>query len=122
MHKRVYIVLAVVLVMLAGGIAGQVLRERAPGYRGGSFSNWLAGYEPLPGVFVLGGPTVGFVGAGGGPPGYHFDSRKVDAAVRQIGTNAVPTLFRMLRAKDSALRRMLVRFVRKHMTTIRMNY
>ncbi|MGO8929484.1 MAG: hypothetical protein ACLQU3_21680, partial [Limisphaerales bacterium] len=105
MTKRVQIALAVVLIILAGVIAWQVLREREPVYQGRSLSNWLAGYEPLPGVFVLGGPTVLVTGPGGGPPGYHFDSRKVDAAVRQIGTNAVPTLFRMLRAKDSALRR-----------------
>jgi hypothetical protein len=122
MRKRVHIALAVLLVAIAGVIAWQVLRLREPVYQGRSLSNWLEGYEPLPGLFVLGGPTVQVTGPGGGPQGYHFDSRKVDAAVRQIGTNALPSLFRMLRAKDSALRRMLVCFVQKHIATIRVNY
>jgi HEAT repeat protein len=114
MRKRVHIVLAVLLVMLAGVAAWQGLREREPVYQGKSLSKWLEDYTALRGAFTLGGATVGFVGAGGGMQGYRFDSAKVDAAVRQIGTNALPTLLRMLRVKDSALRLKLERFARQH--------
>jgi hypothetical protein len=121
MRKRVQIALAVLIVVLAGVSAWLGLREREPVYQGRSLSNWLEGYTPSPGVFALGGRTVQVIGSGGGPLGNHFDSTKVDAAVRQIGTNAHPTLCRMLRAKDSALRLKLLGFAQKHtLTAIRM--
>jgi hypothetical protein len=98
MRKRIYIALAVLLVILAGVIAWQVLREREPVYQGKRLSVWLQGYQVW---------------------NYQLreDSPGVDAAVRQIGTNALPTLFRMLSAKDSALRLMLVRFAQQHTYT-----
>jgi len=117
MPKRVYFALAVLLVILAGVIGWRGLREREPVYQGRSLSKWLEDYTPLPGVFGLGDSTILLIGAGGGVQSYHNDSTKVDAAVRQIGTNALPTLFRMLRAKDSALRLMLVRFAQQHTHT-----
>ena len=114
MQKRVYIALAVVLIILAGVIGWQGLREREPVYQGRSLSKWLEDYTPSPRVFGSGDATIGVMGAGGGLQRYHLDSTKVDAAMRQIGTNALPTLFRMLRAKDSALRLKLVKFAQKH--------
>jgi len=81
MRKRVQIALAVVLVMLAGVIAWQVLRkpepQREPVYHGKGLRAWLNEYL-----------TTG-------------DSLRAEAAVRQIGANAIPTLLDMLRTKDS---------------------
>jgi hypothetical protein len=98
MTKRVHIALAVLLVAVGGVIGWQVLREREPVYQGKRLSVWLRGYQIW---------------------NYQLreDSPGVDAAVRQIGTNALPTLFRMLRAKDSALRLKLVRFAQQHTYT-----
>ena len=117
MRKRVHIALAVLLVILAGVSAWQGLREREPVHQCRSLSKWLEGYTPLPGIFGLGDGTILLIGAGGGVQSYQNDSTKVDAAVRQIGTNALPTLFRMLRAKDSALRLKLMRFAQRHTRT-----
>ena len=81
MRKRVYIALAVLLVILAGVIAWQVLRKpepkREPVYHGKGLRAWLNEYL-----------TTG-------------DSLRAEAAVRQIGANAIPTLLDMLRTKDS---------------------
>jgi len=117
MRKRVQIALAILIVVLAGVSAWLGLREREPVYQGRSLGKWLEDYTPLQGIFGLGDSTILLIGAGGGVQSYHNDSTKVDAAVRQIGTKALPTLFRMLRAKDSALRLMLVRFAQKHAYT-----
>jgi HEAT repeat protein len=82
--KRVYTALAVLLVAIAGVIAWQVLRpqEREPVYQGKRLAFWLyAAYS-----------------------GHGRNGEGAEEAVRQAGTNAIPTLLRMLRAKDSALR------------------
>jgi hypothetical protein len=121
MRKRVQIALAVALVMLAGVTAWLGLREREPVYQGRSLSKWLEDYTPLPGIFGLGDERIILIRAGGEVQSYDNDFTKVDAAVRQIGANALPTLFRMLRAKDSALRLKLVRFAQKH-PFIKMKY
>lgn len=116
MRNRGRIALVVVLVVLAGIIGWQVLREREPVYQGKSLPEWLEGYTPLPfpRTFALGRPTVGLVGSTGRMQGYRFDSAKVDAAVRHIGTNALPSLLRMLRARDSDLRLKLLQLVGQH--------
>jgi hypothetical protein len=90
MRKRVHIALAVLLVILAGVIACQVLRLREPVYQGKPLSVWLIAYGR-------------------------------DEAVRQAGTNALPTLLRMLRAKDSALKVKLMDLAQKQ-RFIHINY
>jgi len=82
MRKLVQITLAVLLVAVGGVTIGwQVLhsREREPVYQGNSLSSWL-----------LDSRTT-------------IQQQEADEAVRQAGTNAIPILLRMLRAKDSAL-------------------
>ena len=91
MRKRVHIALAVLLVSLAGVIAWQVLHLREPVYQGKRLSSWLEAYK-LHGV------------AGVETWQVREEQQKADEAVRQAGTNALPTLLRMLRAKDSALK------------------
>ncbi|MGO8929178.1 MAG: HEAT repeat domain-containing protein [Limisphaerales bacterium] len=87
MRKRVYIALTVLLVILAGVIAWQVLQmpEREPVYQGRRLTSWL---KPIIGKSFYDDPQV----------------LKADEALRQIGTNAIPTLLRMLRVKDSPLK------------------
>ena len=96
MTKRVQIGLVVLLVILAGASAWQGLREREPVYQGKSLSVWLQGY-------IQGGSYIGV-----------WPEPEVDEAVRQIGTNAIPTLLHMLRAHDSKLKLALLRLSYKH--------
>jgi HEAT repeat protein len=68
----------VVLFAVLGGLAWLVLRSKEPPepvYQGKRLSEWLTGYN-------------------GSSPETH-------EALRRMGTNAIPTLLRMLRAKDS---------------------
>lgn len=78
----------VVLLAVLGGLAWVLLRSNPePVYQGKRLGKWLAGYN--------------------GP------SPETDEAVRRLGTNAIPTLLRMLRAKDSQVTVSLVRLAGK---------
>jgi HEAT repeat protein len=103
MRKRVHIALALLLVMLAGVIGWQVLHlpESEPVYQGKRLGSWLKDYRiPYGGYRMFGWADV---------------PQKADEVVRQAGTNALPTLFRMLRAKDSSLKFKLMDLViRQH--------
>ena len=99
MRKRVRIALAVLLVAIVGVIAWQVLREREPVYQGKPLSVWLEGYTPDPKDHR---PLV-----------EQPQWKHADAAVRALGTNAIPSLLRMLRARDTPLKLTLVRLARK---------
>jgi HEAT repeat protein len=81
MGKKQRIVIAALLIVLLGGVAWWLLRPSEPSYQGKSLSAWLGDY-------LL--PNAG--------------ASDADDAVRHIGTNAIPTLLRMLRAKDSPLK------------------
>ncbi|MCX6925106.1 MAG: hypothetical protein NT154_18120, partial [Verrucomicrobia bacterium] len=90
MQKRVHMGFAVVLLALAGVTAWLVWRAREPVYQGEPLSFWLEGNELN-----------------------SMNSGQIDALVREIGTNALPNLLRMLRAKDSPLRLKLMRFAQR---------
>jgi hypothetical protein len=94
MPKRVQIALAVALIILAGVSAWQRLRDREPVYQGKPLSIWLKANQSVPAR----AHAPNFVAES------DAQSQKADEAVRQAGTNALPTLLRMLRAKDSALK------------------
>jgi hypothetical protein len=85
MRKRVQIAVAVLLAAIAGLAVWQGLRspEREPVYQGKRLSSWL-----------IASVTNGTPEA----------QAQAYAAVRQVGPNALPTLLRMLRAKDSRLK------------------
>jgi hypothetical protein len=85
MRKRVQIALAVLLVVIAGVGVWQGLREREPVYQGKPLSSWLIAVYSTTGT-----PEA--------------QEEQANAAVRQVGTNVLPTLLRMLRAKDSPLK------------------
>ncbi len=94
---------AALLLVLLSCLTWVMLREREPGWRGRSLSAWLRDYAAIT-------PSTPF------PP---FDERfrdKAEAAshaVRQIGTNALPTLIRMLQARESPLKGQLIRLAGK---------
>lgn len=77
MRKRVNIALALALLGIVGVIRWQILCQREPAYRGKRLRAWLSSYAR--------------------------NERRSEAeeAVRQIGTNAIPTLLALLRAKDN---------------------
>jgi hypothetical protein len=91
MRKRVHIAFAVLLVILAGMLTWQGLREREPLHQGKRLSIWLNAYK-LHGV------------AGVETWQVRVEQQAADEAVRQMGTNALRSLLRMLRANDSALK------------------
>lgn len=104
--KRNRIVIVCVLTVLAVvGIATYAFRQRQPVYQGKSLSEWLV--EASTGRW----PRQSSVPA--------------DEAIRQIGTNAFPTISRLLHSRDSALKSKLINFfnrqsfVRIHITTQR---
>ena len=95
MSKRLGITLGFLFLALLGAAVWQVLREPAPVYKGKPLTFWLKGFDI----------------------GYN-DPRKPDfdecvEAVRQAGTNALPTLLRMLRTRDSDLKHRLTRLAQK---------
>ena len=70
---------------------GKGCAEREPVYRGKPLSVWLQRY-------IQGGSYIGF-----------WPEPEADEAIRQIGTNAIPTLLLMLREHDSKLKLALLR-------------
>jgi hypothetical protein len=95
MRKRFIITLAVLLMILAGVIGWQGLRrqEREPAYQGKGLRTWLreARWQS------------------------NWEARgRAEAAIRHIGTNAIPTLLEMLRQKDSPLPSKLILWWGRH--------
>ena len=78
MRKRWQFVLVIMFLAIAGEVAWQLLSTREALYQGKRLSQWLQGY------------TAG------------TESPEIDEAVRNIGTNAIPTLLRALRVNSSA--------------------
>jgi hypothetical protein len=92
--KRLWIVIMVLVVALAGVIVWQVLKpsepsEPEPVYNGKRLSEWLKFYADATDRF----PTLEV----------QQEFKNTDSAMRQIGTNAIPSLLRLLRVKDSTL-------------------
>src|ERR1044071_8506973 len=87
MRQRVRIALAVLLVAMAGVIAWPMLREREPVYQGKPFSFWLDRY-----CWNFGAESADGV----------KERKEADAAVRNIGTNGLPILLRMIKAGNSS--------------------
>ncbi|MDB6067028.1 MAG: lyase HEAT-like repeat proteinHEAT repeat protein, partial [Pedosphaera sp.] len=90
MRKWSRILFGILIFAVVGGIAWLVWRPNEPMYKGKRLSVWLKGYVYDP-----------------------IQRPATDEAVRHIGTNAIPTLLRMLRAKDSPLKLRLVALAQK---------
>lgn len=99
MRKRKFIALLLVPVVVLIAII-YFLPPREPVYAGEPLSFWLKGYDPIE----------------GSEPG----RQKADEIMREAGTNAIPTLLRMLREQDSPLKLKLIALARKqHFITMR---
>jgi HEAT repeat protein len=77
-----------------------VLHLREPIYQGKRLSSWLEAYK----LYGVAGVETWQV---------RVEQQEADEAVRRIGTNALPTLLRMLRAKDWALKVKLMDLVKR---------
>jgi hypothetical protein len=104
MGKRGRVLIALAAVAVLAVLAWTMLHTPAPEpvYNGKPLSYWLRGY------------------------GYSYDtnlpsSAQADAALREIGTNAVPTLLRMLRAHDSPLKTRFLKWAFRY-RYFRINY
>ena len=96
MKKRKRILLVLLTLAAAGGLLWLMLREPAePSYQGKPLSVWLESYMHWGSV----------TGAWPNP--------ETDEAIRQIGTNAIPTLLKMLNARDSKWKFALAELSRK---------
>lgn len=99
MRKRVYVALAVFLVAIGGVGVWQVLRLWEPVYQGRSLRVWLKQY----GIsryswYWLPGGTV-------------ESGKQAETAIRQIGTNAIPTCLKMMTTRESPLKLKLLALV-----------
>jgi HEAT repeat protein len=100
MRKRVHIAVAVLVVAFAGVVAWRTLTLRPhdtePVYQGKGLRAWLHEYRPGRAAVAL----------------------RAEKAIRQIGTNGIPTLLDMLRKKDSPLASKLIRFWHLHIERV----
>lgn len=85
MAKRVVIASGLILVMTVFVFLWKAARPSEPVYEGKSLSRWLEGHLPY---------------TSANPPPNSPGWKKADEALRRIGTNAIPTLLQMIRAKD----------------------
>ncbi len=90
--------MALFLIVAFGGFVWLVMPPAEPSYQGKPLSYWLSRYEEIRGT-----------------TDDEKDPKVIECrdAVHHIGTNAIPTLLRMLRAKDSRLRIGMMNLVEK---------
>ena len=99
MRKRVYIALAVVLVLLAGVIAWQVLRLREPVYQGKTLLYWLMQHAKT-----------------SEPPNQDRAAREAaEVAIRHFGTNGLPTLLAWAGRKDAPFKKKMLTLLSEEM-------
>jgi HEAT repeat protein len=100
MPKRVKTALASVSIALVGVIVWKVAQPREPIYKGRTLTSWLEVYNRT---------------------GDRQQRDAADRAVQQIGTNAIPTLLRLLRVKDSASKTKVI-FLARSQHAIKIQY
>src|SRR5437660_1515372 len=93
MKKGLRIVVVIGLLAIVGLLARAVLTPREPEYQGKPLSVWLEGYDWNAG------------------PSYTTIKRDTDEAIRHIGTNAIPALLKMLRLRDSKVKKSLAALI-----------
>jgi hypothetical protein len=94
MRKRLRVVVAILTIALLAFFTWMFWPSDEPYYKGKPLSHWLRGYR-----FVF------YAGRRGPMPGYLSTNSLYQAneAVRQLGTNALPTLCKLIETKDSTL-------------------
>ena len=104
MRKRAQIALAVVAVAIVSVVVWQVCRQREPVYQGKRLSVWLDDYFRIKEVRA----------------DATYESGEV--AIREVGNNALPTLLKMARARDSKFKRKVAELIfRKSRGSIRLH-
>ncbi|MDB6063861.1 MAG: lyase domain protein repeat-containing protein [Pedosphaera sp.] len=107
MRKRVPILFMIVAIAIVGAIAWWMSAPKEPVYQGKRLTTWLQAYNVTNVTSANRDLVVERM-------------KRTDEVVRNIGTNAIPTLLRLLRAKDSALKLKLIHLAQKqHWVTIR---
>jgi hypothetical protein len=86
--KRVRIPIAIAFAVLVGVIGWQLVKPSdEPSYKGKTLSAWLRSYE-----YIARSHSAGVA--------EESELDEIREAIRHIGTNAIPTLLRLVRAKD----------------------
>src|SRR6266849_1668863 len=93
MGKKRGILLAVLVVALIGGLGWLVLRPREPAYQDKPLSAWLEQYY---------GSNLTLITDTNSPARLEAEN-----AIRQIGTNGLPLLLRLISTRDSPLTKQL---------------
>lgn len=106
MRNKRRIIVAILLVAVLAGLTWEALRPREPVYQGKPLSVWLDKYSKS---------FLNTEGEFPAPPSESAKALRVSAetAILQIGTNAIPTLIKMLRAKDSALKSWVLALIKE---------
>jgi hypothetical protein len=100
MRKRYVLLIAVLLLAFAVGLAWQLSQPREPMYEGRPLSYWLEGYGP--------------------DAATETSQQGADNAMQEIGTNAIPTLLLMLQDYNAPLKSTFFAFAEKqHFIKIR---
>jgi HEAT repeats len=97
-ERRKLLLFGLVAVALIGGLSWLICHEREPVYQGKRLSKWLALYTRgvdinSQGLIIVSGDYA-----------TRAASIQADEVVRQIGTNAIPTLLRLLENRESPLK------------------
>jgi len=96
MNRKLLFLYAVALAAAAAWAAWFLLSQREPAYNGKSLSAWIdQRYRYLPNARDL--PDLA-------------KAEEAQDAIRQIGTNALPSLLAMVRTRDSAIKKRLLAF------------
>lgn len=102
MGKRDRIGIVILFITVVWTVVYQLSYQKEPVYQGQPLSAWL---ERYPGSFSSAHQMIDFL---------QTEKPRVDTAIRGIGPKAVPTLLRMLRAKDSKIWIKVIDFVANH--------
>jgi hypothetical protein len=106
MKKWLRNTVVILFVAVPGLVIWKATGPVEPAYEGKLLSDWLEGHVR---------------GSAANPPFNSPGWQKADEALRQIGTNAIPTLLRMMRAVDSPAKLKVVRLAEKQ-RLFRMRY
>ena len=98
MTKLLRNLLVILFVAILGVLVWKAASPVEPKYQGKRLTLWLEGHVPT---------------TSANPPFNSPEWKKADEALRHIGTNAIPTLLRMIRANDSVLKLKLLELARK---------
>jgi hypothetical protein len=102
MGKRDRIGIVILFITVVWIVVHQLSYQKEPVYQGQPLSAWL---ERYPDGFSNHSEMIAF---------FQTEKPRVDSAIRGIGPKAVPTLVRMLRAKDSMIWIKVIAFVENH--------